>query len=283
MSRLLDGTRLPAVGFASREIPPPGPLYIRDGDALWINSYASVASLVLELRGRLMLPSGEVSLFAIPHRPNSDRTSATTVESLREGFLLDAYVSLTSGTARRGQCFARVGLAQGITSARTDYDLLAQDYVGTGLGLSWRPGRIRSSSDAPGIIRTITGTDPAAGADISETVPTGARWNLLAMRAQLVTDATAANRRALFRLTDGTTPFSQVRSELVQTASQTITYVWQRGVPSLNSSDDGFAMVQMPDLPTLGAGFIILSATVNLQAADNWAAPILIVEEWIVP
>ena len=55
---------------------------------------------------------------------------------------------------------------------------------------------INDNLDGPGTIQSITGTDPSAGNEISQTVPANTIWRLWGMYATLVTDAGVADRRA---------------------------------------------------------------------------------------
>jgi hypothetical protein len=90
--------------------------------------------------------------------------------------------------------------------------------------IAWPGSLLLSSLDVAGILRSITGTDPAAGAEISETVPTGARWRLRALAATLVTSATVANRTVSLRVDDGTTGYFGTDAAGTQPASNTIRY-----------------------------------------------------------
>jgi len=158
---------------------------------------------------------------------------------------------------------------------------LVAAYLTDGKTLSWPPGVHEGFTEGPGLIRTITGTDPAANVELSETVPTNARWKLLAMVATLVTDATAANRIANLFYDDGTDKLLQSTSLLAHTASQTRVYAWGQGIDKDDSSRGGVVNCQIPvDTPLFG-GYRIRTSTVGQQATDNWGAPIFTVEEWI--
>lgn len=132
-----------------------------------------------------------------------------------------------------------------------------------------------------GRIRSITGTDPAAGAQISETVPARRRWLLRSLTFSLTTDANAADRRVMIAITDGTNTYFFYPFGTVQTASLTYTYHLTQGL---------FGEAQMANniytpLPTLfiTEPYEILSTLSNGQAGDDFTAPIMLVEEWIDP
>src|SRR4051794_36291420 len=72
--------------------------------------------------------------------------------------------------------------------------------------------------------KTVTGPDPAAGAEILVTVPAGKWWLLRALRFTLVTSATVANRRPALTIDDGATEWWRWRAGVDQAASLTRLY-----------------------------------------------------------
>jgi hypothetical protein len=129
-----------------------------------------------------------------------------------------------------------------------------------------------------GILRVVTGTDPAAGAEIVETVPAGKIWRLLSIRFALVTDATVASRRTHVIIDDGTSELFRVSGSTDQTASSTARFSLSPafGTISNNASTNHFPMPSIH----LEPGFRIQTSTSNIQAGDNYGAPIMYVEEW---
>ncbi len=140
---------------------------------------------------------------------------------------------------------------------------------------------IDGAKDGPGAIQSITGTDPAAGAEISETVPANTIWRLSVWRAVFVTDATSATRFPTLEITDGGI-FFRTRAHATQDASATVTYnnvlngFWQT---SINVSEHHNTL---PDVH-LAAGAVIRTSTTLLEAGDNWGAPQYLVEAWHDP
>jgi hypothetical protein len=65
---------------------------------------------------------------------------------------------------------------------------------------------ITGNAAEQGIIKPVTGTDPAANAEISETVPAGKWWQLLAVSVVLVQGITQTPQPML-TLDDGTNVF----------------------------------------------------------------------------
>lgn len=132
-----------------------------------------------------------------------------------------------------------------------------------------------------GRIRSITGTDPAAGAEISEVVPDRRRWRILAVRFSLTTDATAADRIVHLHLDDGTSIFADVCVTTAHAASITKVYNFSN-YGSTQLAPTTCLYIPLPPLPLM-PGYRIKTITDNLQAGDDFTAPQLLVEEWIDP
>lgn len=284
MSRVLvlkdGGPDLPV----EAKVAPPSDLYMTADDALFITSYNSASGIVVAVRYTMMLLNGRVQTGQIDtHVPNTDRTGKTTTQHLGEGFLLDASVILVSGTAKRGQCYVQVGIARGIGASQFVHRIVMQGYVGTAVHLSWPGNRLEQPTEGPGYIRFITGTNPAAGAEASETVPTGARWRLLMFHIEFTTSAAVANRRPYLYFYTGVfnAMGSPWRSDIPASSAKGVNWAIGAAMSAATTGDEDPAF--MPSETTLPGGMVISTSTTNLQAADDYSAPGLVVEEWIEP
>ena len=128
--------------------------------------------------------------------------------------------------------------------------------------------------------RSITGTNPASGAEISETVPSGARWKLKSIVMSFGTSATVANREITLLINDGTNTLVRIPSGQTITASagRVINYVAIGD--TVNGSVAGLTAVPAPDV-VLFAGWKITSSTNGLQAGDDFIAPQMLIEDKI--
>jgi hypothetical protein len=140
-----------------------------------------------------------------------------------------------------------------------------------------------STQSIRGRIRSITGTDPAAGAEVSETVPVGAKWRLISFSVTLVTAVAAANRSPALIIDDGTNILYYSTLHAVQTASLTRIYQYAQGSYWVSAADaNGVYQDGLPGL-YLMPGWRIRTLTTNIQAADNWGAPQYSIEEYVEP
>jgi hypothetical protein len=136
-------------------------------------------------------------------------------------------------------------------------------------------------ADAPGeeFYVVTTRTDPAAGAEVSIIVPGRAAFELVAIRLELVTDATVAARRTTLSFDDGTVEFFRWTAGDTQAASLTRQLY---GAAGLGYEAGAFRTDELVfGLPHLylAPGFRVSTVTENLQAGDNYAAPRIYVRE----
>jgi len=236
---------------------------------LRIESWSNAARTLL-IRGST--PGGP---FAEQHTTNADRSLAENTFELHG---LPTYMQISPLTVpvRRGECYIRATLMMdGEPVLR-----LSAGYLTDSKTISWPPGVFEGFTEGPGLIRTVTGTNPAAGAEFAETVPTNTRWKLRSLLVQLVADVNVATRRVNLYLDDGATDFIIIPAGVTQIASETWTYAWW-GTVKASSEVGGMIEVNLLSGLELAQGSRLRSATSNLQAGDNFTAPILSIEEWI--
>lgn len=254
--------------------------FVSPDTRLVVRSWNSLSGLVLTVVGRLLDADGKLSTFEFGHTPNTDRSKAESTYTLTAARLIDVAVTPKSGSPYRGHCYVTLGLARRTAPTTEYYQDLAKGYITAAGGLIWPGGPYLDSVEGPGLLRSVTGTNPAAGAEVSETVPTNARWRVRALRASLVTDATVATRTVNFIVDDGATTLLNFPGVTTQAASLTRAYnVAEYGFqPSAVGTDIFF---YIPFLVRLLQGWRIRTSTTNLQAGDDWGAPQMEVEEWI--
>jgi hypothetical protein len=229
---------------------------------------------------RLLDAKGVIVGNATPHTPNTDRSVATSLINVGEGFLLNVQLRATTSTPRVGQVYAILDLVRGTGSTIQPLATLWSGYVTDTTPAGW-PGILsRYSTDGFGVLRSITGTDPAANVEISEACPTNARWRLLAIRFSLVTDANAANREVALTIDDGTNVYARSPSRIAQAASLTRAYTFGINLNAVAAAQDTEQTASLVPV-TIQGGHRFNTVTTNRQATDNYGAPQYLVEEWI--
>ena len=184
----------------------------------------------------------------------------------------------TAPGVKRGELYVRVSLqVDGVDAA-----LLFAGYITDTSTPIYPNGKVESSISGPGFMRSITGTNPAVGAEISETVPAGARWKLHALRFELVTDGNAANRGVLLDLGNGADTYHATRQHDIQILSLTRQYNYSLQTYFLAAVNFSEFHNILPDI-IMPAGHVLKTVTGSIQAGDNYGAPQLLVEEWIEP
>jgi hypothetical protein len=276
-------TTVPEVKFKLTDVLPPSNVYVGREDRLQITSFNSAAGFTIEVHTRLLLPSGIVVPGVQIHVPNSNRTAKTDTFSLAEGFLLSVLVVASAGTAKRGQCYVQLGLARGDNTGPILHQIMIQGYVGTNVNQAWPGNRLEQPTDGPGWIRAYTGTQPGVGLNASEAVPTGARWRLMTGQFTLACSAVAANRYVQIQITSAAGIVLRVPAQVAQTANITAVYFCGSGMPIYVPVGDTKYSVPIPNGMFIPAGGLIGTVTLNIDAGDQWSAPILLLEEWIEP
>lgn len=193
------------------------------------------------------------------------------------GLPVSLEIKTTTGGVRRGQLFVRASLLLDGEPVQ----VLCAGYVTSSRYLSYPPSLVEDPLEGPGYVHLVTGTDPAAGAEVDETVPTNVRWRLISLRLTLVTDATVQNRTVHVQFTDGTTNYAYIRGPANQAASETRHYDVYEGAARETAFVGTHIMYPLPERMLLFQGHHIETDTSNLQAGDNWGAPQMLVEEWI--
>jgi len=257
----------------------PG-LYLTGEDNLRLTTFGSLAGAVVVLEGRLVDMDGRTIAVAERHVPNSNYTAASSIIPLAEGILTHVQLRVGTGAGVAGHIFAILEVFRGTNANGQPLGTLLQGYVTTNARLAWPGSPIGASTAGAGRLRSITGTDPAANVQISETVPAGARWRVVLMEMLLTTDANAANRSISLVIDDGVNPLAQVSDNSVQAASLTHTYVagaWGQ----IAAFGGSLHALVIPDMLTLPAGSRLRTTVGSFQVGDNWAAPQMLVEEFI--
>lgn len=280
MEPLIDFHALDGTDRLRFALGTPAALFVTGEDAIQLAAINSASGVTLTLAGRFVQLNGQVTSFSHTLTPTTDRVITTAARALGNGWILNFSVFASAGSPLTGQCWARVNLQRGLGGASMQIGTLTSGYVTTQEPIAYPGGALRDSLDGRGVIRSITGTDPAANTEFVETVPTGARWRFNALVVTFVTDATVGFRYPQLIIDDGATIQYISDPDNNQTASVTYRYNAGSGLrrlaPGVNAP-----LWALPNDVFLMAGWRIRSNTVGMQATDNYGAPQLLVEEWL--
>lgn len=270
------------VKFKLTGVDPPSRVYIGRDDQLLINTMSALAGEIVIVNYRIMLPDGTISTnqqrILLPTAYNIP--VAPPFFSASEGFLLSVGAYCLSATFR-GQTFVRIGIVRAGQSLQNTAEMLLADYVTTNTPIGWPDGRIISSSEGPGNLKTTTVANPGAGLDWTYTGNANTRWKVRHINAQLVTSAAVANRNPRLLFFDSITGrLKLVPSTNDQAASLTEDY-------SIGPANVAGTVAALANVWSVGTEDVmrdtsqIQSSTANIQAADQWQNIHVLVEEWL--
>ena len=188
-------------------------------------------------------------------------------------------VVTAAGTLEWGQILGRLVLR----IDGTDFYDLCQGVLTSDHALAWPATNLYDQFAGHGQLAYSTGVNPAAGAEISNSVPTGYVWKIMAIRFALVTDANVANRRVHFQFWDNGDVAFEAISPVDQVASTTRNYSLAPWPSSPVSSNDDDIQITIPKDMLFVASEDFISSTVNLQVGDNFSAPHYRIEQFKYP
>lgn len=267
------------VHFTRLRAVPPGAHYVTGDDQLVIQTLGFTTGFNYFLRARVLQPNGEITPFELTRTT----TAASEVRRMRltEGFLLGVNVEPQSnaGASPRGSFFVRVGIGRGEDAPTLFYHTLISDYLEDGHSLAWPGGLMRASVEGPGSLVSQSTADPAAGAEISFSVPADRRMRIRTLRFQLVTAIAVANRQVHIVLDDSANVFYDHPALAVQVASTTVTYVAAPGVQALTTTD-GVQVIPLPQDTMMFVSWRLRTVTTGIQAADDFGPAEIVTEDW---
>jgi hypothetical protein len=271
----------PVTGAGGRIIATPFQFYTTGEENVRVVSVNAAAGVVVGINGRFRNSDGTITPLRHGHTPATNRTTVTSEFTLGIGAVLDLTVFATSGAPLKGQTYVLVQLIRGSGAAAVVVGLLLGGYVTATQGLGFPGSPIISSTDGEPAARTIIGATPGAGAELSEAVPTGARWEVLTIHARMVASGTVANRVPQVVFADGANSlYSTINANQHQAGQTWDYYLGQNLVLGFNLSLPAVT-APIPVTVRLLAGQLWKTVTAQLQAGDQWAAPVYTVREWL--
>jgi len=172
----------------------PGLTYLTGEEFLRTSVMCNLASVVVRVTGRVLTPDNVIHRVDFQLTPAANRTLTVDVRGLSSGWLLDLTLRAFSGGPTFGALWGMFELGVNGGANFVPLQQVRAGFFTTNTPLSMASAVSMLPLDGPGCLRSIVGTTPGAGAEISETVPTNARWEPIAFTARFVASATVANR-----------------------------------------------------------------------------------------
>jgi hypothetical protein len=273
-------SRPPLIKFATTGGSAPGAYYLQEDDVLLVACSSNIGTAFpLIIRGRYLRPDGVIIPIEQSIVFNLTRAVLRVSIPLGEGYLLSLVATAANAVWNWGSVYVSLSIMRGTQAQPQIFQGLAAGYVTPITPVSWPASGIKGPLDSPGQLRSITGTTPGAGAEISETVPVLAQWRLIAFKFQFASAAAVANRFPQVTLDDGANIYSVTGTSTPQVALLTLAYTAAAGL-GYNQPVETPAMIPLPHNLLMFAGHRIRTSTPGLQAADQYSAVQYFVEEW---
>jgi len=251
----------------------PAPWLVTGEDRLRLTVRNGATGVTVRVSGRFLTADAVIIPIAFNLTPATDFSASANDFALGDGWILNLTARITAGTPQTGQTWLVVDVVRGAGAVAVTLGTLLAQYLSASDAPAWPGSALLSSKDGAGAVSQIAGANPAAGAEWTITVPAGVRFVVQAITAVLVADATAANREVAIVFTSGGAIVSQPASGFAHTAGLTKRYsVFPGNVRGAGPAGQE-GLIPMPAI-TLRAGDTMTSQTTNLQAGDDWDAPV---------
>src|SRR5215470_1568071 len=241
-------------------------------DVLQIDTLCSLAGVTLTITGAMLGEGLQLLPFSFTHAPNSNRTIATTRVTVDSGWLQHVRVIASAGAPLLGQCFVFIRQVRGLTTNALALARITSGYVTATTDLSYPNDAAQLPLDSEGAPLRIAVTTPAAGADFTITVPTGARWQLDTVSGLYTASAAVANRVPELVIDDGANIVFAAPTNTAITGGQTARVSWGAGAGGPIAGANTDQTIPLANDMYLPGGFRIRSNTALIQAADTWTA-----------
>lgn len=268
----------PLIGLDTESASPPTSAYIGRDDTLAVNMSCATVGIPITVQARLLLPDGTI----VPNQwrifSNGSRTGTYVALDLTESFLLSMTVTVNA-SVNNGAVFVSVALIRGNIAGTPISQVLIAGYVTNLNPLGWPAMTPANSTAGRGLIRSITGTTPPNGAEISETVPISALWRLIAFSFQLNTSAAAGTRIPFLAIDDGTHIFTQINPPGTVGPGAVGSYWYADGLQVTTQAP--YFNGPLPSQLYLEPGYRIRTTSSALTINDQYSAVQYLVEEWM--
>jgi hypothetical protein len=244
------------------------------------NSNTSVGTVTASIR--IMTPDGTILTQQLAvEGVQSNRVPQEVTVPLSEGMLIGVGIDCDAATVSRGQCFVNLFLQRNLGSSQPVVEMLISDYITSAYQPSWPSCPLKAPTEPPGYYVVRNGSAGVAGAEVSVSVPSGARWRLIACQTAFSTNGGAGNRNVGLSIsTPGNTIWSVSANAAQPDGTSDSHYNWGAAV-TWQSADATHQLMSIPPDFFLPAGSTISTNTANMNPLDIYTLMQATVEEWI--
>lgn len=290
---MAGGERVVAAGSVTlagaRLIASPIQHYFDGTDHLRLEGWNARAGFGMRITGRFVDDVEGLKTFEQTLALTDTRTRCVVDIPIGKGYLTNvvvvAYVTAALGDIVAPPVFttfARVTVIRGYSGGTMTIGTLLQGYVTASVGIAWPGSPITHSADGVGYVRTIDGTQPPPGGDITETVPLAARWRLLHLLVSFTTSAVVGNRTGILRIKDVSFADRLLLANVTsQPPSTTWQYNWAPGFPMSSGGAGLYLTTPLPPDLFLRSTEGFTTSTLGFSAGDQWGVPRYTVMEWL--
>jgi hypothetical protein len=264
------------------DIPPPFPMYIGVDDSLQITTLSAAAGFTVQVNVRVLGVDGLIHPFQFDVVTVAARAAQTNRFQLMEGYILSLSAIVTGGNMESNPIWIAAGVTRSPFGVLNTYCQLIAGYGSINTSLTYPTSPVSRTTEGNGFYHSATQSAPAAGADITFTVPTAARFRLVSFVATLTAAVAVANRLVFLVIDDGANIVTTIPSGVTLVAATVNTYCFADSTP-VTAVFDAASMGPLPSNCLLPSGFRVRTVTANLQAADQWSAAFMLVGDFMGP
>lgn len=273
------------VSFKLKDANVPSSLYVQPDDQITVvlanqGGAVGVANArlflrILRLDGKIQIQTEDISLLL-------GINVGVTFKPAVEGFMLTVSLFIVSSTSfpLPGTVYGAVYYSRGSGAANFIGYMLTCGFIGRYSPLAWPHGAMNYISDGIGFMRQLTGAVPAAGAEISETVPAGMMWRVVGFNARFTASVAVFTRvpNLVYQDSVGNTLTSSSTGNGI-TATNARDVSWSVGAVVTGLAGSAKLNAPIPETGWLYGGSKIVTVTESIQAADAWTAISYYVEQ----
>lgn len=240
-------------------------------DFLQIVAWTIIENVSFNLEGRYINANGEIQHLFETFTTTSLNNYTAFTSIVGPCKLLNIDISFNTPAPDRGQIYIDVRIRRGsLTGASSIVRQLIQGYLYSKVRLCWPFVPYDTINNKYGSFYSPTIANPAAGDDLSYTIPTYNLFEPLIYKLTFTADANVANRTVNFVFKTKNLTVLTLSFDTAITASQAFTFYLGK-FPFFSKTVGSNIYMNIPDIPLLSQGAFETDTT-NIQAGDQWSS-----------